>query len=335
MVARMLSARLVVAFVVATVVAFSSARGSDRKSAESSGPERRALGFLSKEVAQWPAENKCFSCHNNGDAVRALYRAASMQYPVVRASVAETTEFLANPSQWKENGVDADFSDKQLASIQFGNALAEACATGFVQGPKPLIEAAKLIVEFQQPEGYWSVADQGIVGSPAAYGRALATVTSVRILRQADSARFEGPIARADQWLRKVKPKSILDAAAVLHGLADANDAAAVDQRRRCLTMIEAGQGRDGGWGPFEISPAEPFDTAIVLLALAKLPATPERDKMLRGGRQFLVESQLDDGSWLETTRPAGGQSYAQRISTTGWAALALLMTANAGAGTR
>ena len=31
------------------------------------------------------------------------------------------------------------------------------------------------------------------------------------------------------------------------------------------------------------------------------------------------------DGSWPETTRPPGADSYAQRISTTGWALLALL----------
>ena len=31
------------------------------------------------------------------------------------------------------------------------------------------------------------------------------------------------------------------------------------------------------------------------------------------------------DGSWPETTRPANQESYAQRISTTSWALLALL----------
>ncbi|MEX0713581.1 MAG: hypothetical protein WD278_14585 [Pirellulales bacterium] len=41
------------------------------------------------------------------------------------------------------------------------------------------------------------------------------------------------------------------------------------------------------------------------------------------------MDQQLEDGSWPETTRPAGGQSYAQRISTTAWATIALLATAN------
>jgi hypothetical protein len=47
-------------------------------------------------------------------------------------------------------------------------------------------------------------------------------------------------------------------------------------------------------------------------------------------GRAYLVRQQLADGSWNETTRPAGQTSYAQRISTTGWALLALIETRGA-----
>jgi hypothetical protein len=39
----------------------------------------------------------------------------------------------------------------------------------------------------------------------------------------------------------------------------------------------------------------------------------------------YLIDQQQADGSWAETTRPSGGESYAQRISTTAWALLALL----------
>ena len=42
-------------------------------------------------------------------------------------------------------------------------------------------------------------------------------------------------------------------------------------------------------------------------------------------GRDFLIRDQLPDGSWPETTRPAQQESYAQRISTTAWAVLALM----------
>src|SRR3982750_1650529 len=34
-----------------------------------------ALHFLSTEVPRWEQQNHCYSCHNNGDAARALYLA--------------------------------------------------------------------------------------------------------------------------------------------------------------------------------------------------------------------------------------------------------------------
>jgi GH15 family glucan-1,4-alpha-glucosidase len=64
--------------------------------------------------------------------------------------------------------------------------------------------------------------------------------------------------------------------------------------------------------------PAEAFDTALAILALG---GGGEVDR----GRKFLMKTQDAAGAWAETTRPAGGISYAERISTAGWVAYALL----------
>ena len=84
--------------------------------------------------------------------------------------------------------------------------------------------------------------------------------------------------------------------------------------------------------GAYTTSPPEPFDTALVLIGLARCrdSTDPVRRMMVRG-RAFLVSSQREDGSWPETTRPSGATSYAQRISTAGWATMALLATRDAG----
>ena len=67
-------------------------------------------------------------------------------------------------------------------------------------------------------------------------------------------------------------------------------------------------------------SPPEPFDTALALLSLSKSGDTDPVRSLIARGRAFLIAHQQDDGGWVETTRPPGGESYAQRISTTGWA---------------
>jgi squalene cyclase len=62
-----------------------------------------------------------------------------------------------------------------------------------------------------------------------------------------------------------------------------------------------------------------------VLLALTESRDTEGVAKMIERGRAFLAASQKPDGSWPATTRPRGGESYAQQMSTTAWATLALL----------
>jgi squalene cyclase len=93
------------------------------------------------------------------------------------------------------------------------------------------------------------------------------------------------------------------------------------------LATIQAVQTHDGGWGPYGDAPPEVFDTALVLLALAEIRDKSVTSELIERGRKFLITEQNPDGSWAATTRPRGSQSYAQLISTTAWAAMALMST--------
>jgi hypothetical protein len=74
-------------------------------------------------------------------------------------------------------------------------------------------------------------------------------------------------------------------------------------------------------------SPAEAFDTALALIGLSRTGT--RHDALKTRGRAWLIRNQLESGGWRETTRPPGGASYAQHVSTTAWATIALLLTAS------
>ncbi|HLJ94718.1 MAG TPA: hypothetical protein VKU02_16140 [Gemmataceae bacterium] len=297
--------------------------GGDRVKAED-----RALAYLAREVPHWKRENKCYSCHNNGDAARALYAGVRFSYPVPPQSLEDTSRWLEQPEQWDHNGGAGPFSDKKLATIQFAAALVDALDTDLVKDRLSLRRAADRIVEHQEKDGSWQVGLPGTLGSPATYGACLATFQARRVLQAAGGAKhFRTAIAQADQWLRKVAVNNVLDAAAVLLALEGSPDSAAHAQRQHCLRLIRKGESEKGGWGPYVNSAPEPFDTAIVLLALGRLHREEAIEALIQRGRAYLVSVQQRDGSWQETTRPPGAESYAQRLSTTGWATLALLQT--------
>ncbi len=271
-----------------------------------------ALAFLSREVPRWPQENHCYSCHNNGDAARALYVAKQQGYAIPAAALEDTTAWLRDPARWDEIHGAPAASDKNLGRIQFSAALAEAVRTGALRDRAPLRAAAESLVKLQDTDGSWRVDTGGLPGAPATYGTALATYLSRRTLETADPARFAPPIARASRWLAAARPASTVDAAALL---------LASPERTDCRKILLDAQTSDGGWGAQPKMPAEAFDTAMVLLALRGEGPAAAR------GRAWLAKMQDREGAWPETTRPSGGQSYAERISTAAWVAYALLET--------
>ncbi len=290
--------------------------------------EERAIAYLAGAVPRWSRENHCFSCHNNGDAARALYQAASAGLAFDESAIAETTAWLSRPSGWDDNGGKAGVSDRRLARVAFASALATATRTGHARDRGALRAAADRVARDQDDDGSWRLEGEPSPGAPASYGQAVATLLAREVLHTADPVAFRASIGRADDWLLRREPAAVAEAASVLMIPAMAASRDGPRRRRQALAYLARAQGVDGGWGPFATSPPEVFDTAIALLGLARSGegSAPVRRAIARG-RAFLVEQQSDDGSWPETTRPSGGTSYAQRVSTTGWATLALLAT--------
>ena len=308
-------------------------------SAQTSRPEShdaaigRGVVFLTKEVPKWHAEHPCYSCHNNGDATRALIVAGMRGYDIGSA-VDDTVDFLRVPSRWDQNKVEGGFDDRTLARIQFASALAVAERAGRAPA-STLVDAAKIIAADQQPDGSWTLDASKSLASPTTYGTLIATWSARAALVASGREPDDLSIVQTDRFFRGVQVENVIDAAAVTLGLDVAEDVMAERLRAQCLGILREGQGPSGGWGPYLTAPSQVFDTAMAVLALSLLETDPRlarkvyrpeelRDAITRG-RDYLVSQQRPDGSWPETTRPAGQESYAQRISTTGWALLALL----------
>ncbi len=313
------------AFVILVAIACASLARADEP------PEakclERAVAFLNVEVPKWAGENRCYSCHNNGDAVRALAAAGAK---ADRLALSDTLKFLSAPEHWDANGPEGPFKDKKLARVQFGAALAAAKRAQWTTANAALEKAGALVAELQSPSGNWETDTPADLGSPVTYGRHLTTCIAMGVLRAADARQYRARIERAEQWFRRAPGSGVVEASAALLALADCKTDWALAERLRAVSILRKGQASDGGWGPFVNSPSETFDTALAVLALGAQSDRGQFAEMIRRGRAYLVSTQQADGSWAATTRPSGRDSYAQQISTTAWAVLALCETAEA-----
>ena len=312
---------------VATGIAFQSAP------ATASPVIARGVAFLRTEVPKWRKDHPCYSCHNNGDATRALLEAGARGYDL-GDSLDDTLNFLKKPATWDQNKAPSGFDDKRLARVQFASALAVAERHGKAASTD-LAEAAKLLVADQAADGSWTLDQSHSLGSPATYGTILATWSARTSLIASGMQPDNFTIVQADRWLRGLTVENVYDASSLLLALDLTGDVMADGLRRTALSIVRTGQAANGGWGPYATAPPQVFDTAIAVLALSALNVEPriarstyrpeELLEAIAKGKAFIESQQRPDGSWPETTRPGGQESYAQRISTTGWALLALL----------
>ncbi len=310
---------------LAALLLLSGCAQPGRPLAPPASAEQRAIAYLVREVPAWSRDNGCFSCHNNGDAARGLYAAKRAGFTVPAAALADTTGWVQQPARWEHNQGDPGFSDQRLANLQFAMSLAAAVATGLTHDRGAVTTAAAKVATDQGLDGTWRIEAQDALGSPATYGTTLATFSAWQVLRQSDSAEAHAAAAKAAAWLRQAPLNNVPAAAMLLRfSLQDASPTS-VPRQVATLAFLQRAQTSDDGWGPYPDAPAEVFDTALALLALAELPPNAATETMRQRGRTFLLTQQRPDGSWAATTRPSGGESYAQHMSTTGWALQALL----------
>src|SRR4030095_7454420 len=143
-------------------------------------------------------ENGCFSCHNNGDAARALYAASRKGYRVPADVLADTTEWVKQPSRGDANKGDPGFSDKKLADIQFAASLLAAFETGRVNDRQALDQAARKLAAGQSADGSWKIDAGNTLGSPATYGAHLAPYMALRTIKRAGLSETRNAVERAE-----------------------------------------------------------------------------------------------------------------------------------------
>jgi squalene cyclase len=249
-----------------------------------------------------------------------------MKYAVTAETLTPTAAWLEKPEDWGKSG-QTGFGDQKLARIQFASALADAIDVGVVKDKTLLKRAAELLLTHQEADGSWQVDAPGATPSAVTYGPVLATFMARRALERADDARFKDAIARADAWLGSADIRSAVNAAAVVLSLESRTDAPSKASVDRALDALLNAQNNDGGWGPFPKTPAQPFETAMALLALNAVRARSGIESRIAKGRAFLVSVQFEDGGWPSAVESAAGGTYARHMSTSAWATQALLAT--------
>ena len=321
-------------------------RGSDtpavkalRKAGASSAPmivhaAEKAIALLQKSGPQFTKVSGCASCHHQAlpQMANGIARARGIRIDE-EVSPQQVKAVIATFSPLREEmmrGV-ARFPD---VPISVSYALLGLAAEGYA-ADETTAAMAHLIGSQQQSDGSFRTIP---ARPPLESSNFTATSLSLRALQL-----YGGPerdrIQRAAQWLVKAEPRSTEDRVMQLFGMKWANADAKL-LRKRASELLSA-QHDDGGWSQLPMLGSDAYGTGQALVALERSGAISVSDAAYQRGVDFLLRTQLADGSWLVHTRSFPVQIYKesgyphgpdQWISAAGssWAAMALGLAAPA-----
>lgn len=289
---------------------------------------RRSLSALQRPLVP---PHDCGPCDADVVAAMAIasVRAAGLRVDDVQVS-RQRTDLVARARRWPLEGLDGLVaSDAPLGAAAL---LVRLQAHGYASDPMT-DSLARSVHLAQTFDGRWrargSCSSQSPCGNDAA-----ATALSIRALRlygiEAFRAEFDASIALGADWLAQSPASTDEERALRLLGLAWAG--VRRDAMRAAMRDLAAHQREDGGWSDDLDGMTSAYATGLALAALHEA-GMRTADGVSRRGVDYLLKTQLSDGSWharsrwpfvTAACRFPHGRDADLSLAATGWATLAL-----------
>jgi ankyrin repeat protein len=168
---------------------------------------------------------------------------------------------------------------------------------------------ARYVKNNQSPDGRWKCIT---LRPPLEASDLEVTAASIRSLRtygpRSQRAEYDKAVERAVHWLERAQPVSTEDHAFKILGLIWGGGSQ--EAIRMSAQELLALQRSDGGWGQVKTLATDAYATGQALVALQESGTIPVSGSNYQRGIQYLLNSQLEDGSWYVRTRAPAFQPY-------------------------
>jgi hypothetical protein len=292
----------------------------------------RSIPLLERSDVAFIKKSGCVSCHNNNltaiTIAAARKQGIRVDENVARAQVKAIAAYVEGNRERYLQGVPIAGGPDTTGYILLGMA-----AAGWPSDP-----ATDAMIRYmkgrQRADGSW-----GSFGGrpPIESSDIQCTATAMRVLQTymptPQQAEYQRAIQLAAEWIAKSQPLTTEDRAFQVLGLVWA---AKQEMARQAGRILLREQRSDGGWGQTSSLASDAYATGQALVALDEAGVLKLSDDAYKRGVQFLLNTQLEDGSWYVRSRTVPFQPYFdagfphgpdQFISAaaTNWATLALL----------
>lgn len=293
----------------------------------------RAIPLLEKASAGSADERTCFTCHNQAVPIFALAEAKKRGFAIneenLQRQVRHTHEHLVRGKQDYLEGRG------QGGKVHTAGYALWALEDGGVAPDETTAAVTHFLLDYQKSDDHWQHPGRRPPSSGSSFATTYVALRGLNVFGTAEQA--EAIAARkqvVEKWLLSTPPSDTEDRVFLLRSLkyVEGNDAA----RQLAIAALLDTQRDDGGWAQLADLSSDAYATGTALVALVESDLLSRDDPRIQQGLQYLVSTQLEDGSWHVVTRAEPFQTYFesgyphgkdQFISCAGgsWATLAML----------
>lgn len=270
---------------------------------------QRSIPLLQRADAIFLQKAGCVSCHNNNLTAMsvALARKNGISFDEQTAQN-QVKKIAAYLESWRERALqgsgipgDADTVSYILLGLAAEN-----------HPPDPATDAMAYYLKTKQwPDGRWRIITHR---PPMESNDIQITAVSLRSLQvyglKTQRAHYEQAVQRAADWLMKARPVTTEERAFQLLGLGWAGVKADNAIIKQAVRDLLAAQRSDGGWSQLPALASDAYATGQVLVALKQAGALPTTSLAYKRGVEFLLKTQLEDGSWFVKSRSIPFQPF-------------------------
>lgn len=267
----------------------------------------RALPLLQSSVKEYFRMSGCAGCHHQHVIGMAVPAATRKGVTVDEAFARDQVQLMKSESTGSR---EAMLQDIFISADGLVFGMLGMSELGYA--PDDLTDAmVSAIAARQNQEGSWM--HLPLVRPPLEDSPFVTAALSVRALQRymipARRVELEGRIAKAKEWFTQTMPVVPYERSFQVMGL----HWAGADRQtvNRAVAELRKLQQPDGGWPQVATLGSDAFGTAVALYALMQAGMSPREDAYQRGIR-YLLQTQLEDGSWHVASRAPKVQPYFQ-----------------------
>jgi hypothetical protein len=296
---------------------------------------KKSIPLLEKGAKGSAEERTCFTCHNQAVPVLALAEVRKRGFAIDEENFENQLQHTAaHLERGKKNYLNGRGQGGRVISA--GYALWTLEAGG--RAPDDATAAVtSFLLEYQKDQTHWKQPGRR---PPSSGSDFTTTYVALRGLAtfgtEQQQLKIEARNETIGKWLLDENPQDTEDRVFRLWALpyVDASE----DAMKKAAAELIDSQQDDGGWAQTGEMSSDAYATATVLVALLRTGAVSADHAAVRRGVQYLLRTQLDDGSWHVKTRAKPFQTYFESgfphgkdqfisIAASSWSTLALVLT--------